>query len=150
MKYAFLHTIRWSSWSIVFSAKTVNWTSFTLRFYQLCGDFLQVILSLIAIKNSQRKSREGQGACVHQSSFCPGARGWLSPALWGTQVQSYLVELLLKVLKQLWRKCHLNISKWLDFRVFSHKDVKIVGTSDPYQLDNSLLGNPLTNERETR
>jgi hypothetical protein len=29
------------------------------------------ILSLIAIKNSQRESREGQGAHVHQSSFCP-------------------------------------------------------------------------------
>jgi hypothetical protein len=39
------------------------------------------ILSLIAIKNSQRESREGQGARVHQSSFCPGARGWPSPAL---------------------------------------------------------------------
>jgi hypothetical protein len=39
------------------------------------------ILSLIAIKNSQRDSREGQGARVHQSSFCPGARGCLSPAL---------------------------------------------------------------------
>jgi hypothetical protein len=39
------------------------------------------ILSLIAIKNSQRESREGQGARAHQSSFCPGARGWLSPAL---------------------------------------------------------------------
>jgi hypothetical protein len=39
------------------------------------------ILSLIAIKNSPRESREGQGARVHQSSFCPGARGWLSPAL---------------------------------------------------------------------
>ena len=30
------------------------------------------ILSLIAIKNSQRESREGQGARVHQSSFCSG------------------------------------------------------------------------------
>jgi hypothetical protein len=39
------------------------------------------ILSSIAIKNSQRESREEQGACVHQSSFFPGARGWLSPAL---------------------------------------------------------------------
>jgi hypothetical protein len=39
------------------------------------------ILSLIAIKNSQRESREEQGARVHQSSFCPGARGGLSPAL---------------------------------------------------------------------
>ena len=39
------------------------------------------ILSFIAVKNSQRESREGQGARVHQSSFCPRARGWLSPAL---------------------------------------------------------------------
>ena len=44
------------------------------------------ILSLIAIKNSQRESREGQGARAHQSSFCPGARGWLSPALISSKV----------------------------------------------------------------
>jgi hypothetical protein len=43
---------------------------------------------------------------------------------------------------------YIDISKWLDFRVFSDKDVKIAGTSDPYQLGNSLLGNPLTNEWE--
>jgi hypothetical protein len=45
-----------------------------------------VILSLIsiAIKNSQRESREGQGARVHQSSFCPGARvlGSRRPIAW--------------------------------------------------------------------
>jgi hypothetical protein len=39
------------------------------------------ILSLIAIKNSQQESREGQEARVHQLSFWPGARGWLSLAL---------------------------------------------------------------------
>ena len=27
-----------------------------------------------------------------------------------------------------------------------HNDVKIVGTSDPLSIDNSLLGNSLTNE----
>jgi hypothetical protein len=76
-----------NDFSIVFSAKTVSWTSFTLRFYQLCGDFLQVILLQFsrwlrfAIKNSQRESRERQRAPVHQSSFCPWARGWISPAL---------------------------------------------------------------------
>jgi hypothetical protein len=37
------------------------------------------ILSLIVIKNSQQESREGQGARVHQSSFCPGAP-WLALA----------------------------------------------------------------------
>jgi hypothetical protein len=41
---------------------------------------------------------------------------------------------------------YIDISKWLDFRVFSDKDVKIVGTLFPYQLGYSLLGNPLTNE----
>ena len=42
---------------------------------------------------------------------------------------------------------YIDIRKWLDFRVFSDKNVKIVGTSDPlYQLGNSLLGNPLINE----
>ena len=35
-------------------------------------------------------------------------------------------------------------------RLLAYKDVKIVGTSDPYQLGNVLLGNPLTNERETQ
>jgi hypothetical protein len=36
------------------------------------------------------------------------------------------------------------------FGVFSDKDVKIVGTLDPlYQVGNSLLGTPLTNEWET-
>jgi hypothetical protein len=39
------------------------------------------ILSLIAIKNSQREIREGQGARADQSSFCPRGRGWLSPSL---------------------------------------------------------------------
>jgi hypothetical protein len=45
---------------------------------------------------------------------------------------------------------YIDISKWLDFRVFSDKDVEtwIVVTSDPYQSGNSLLGNPLTNEWE--
>jgi hypothetical protein len=68
-------------------------------------------------------------------------------------VQS-LVGPLLKVLKQLSRKCYIFTltsvnAKWLDFRVFSDKDVKIVGTSDPLSIGkyrNSLLGNPLTNE----
>jgi hypothetical protein len=96
MKYAYLYTIRWSllsivkhtkceinDFSIVFSAKTVSSTSFT--FLSVMRRFLVsnslAILSLIAIKNSQRESREGQGARAHQSSFCPAARGWLSLAL---------------------------------------------------------------------
>ena len=29
---------------------------------------------------------------------------------------------------------YIDISKWLDFRVFSDKDVKIVGTSDPLSI----------------
>jgi hypothetical protein len=29
---------------------------------------------------------------------------------------------------------HIDISKWLDFRVFSDKDVKIVGTSDSLSI----------------
>jgi hypothetical protein len=43
-----------------------------------------------------------------------------------------MVRPLLKVLKQL-RKGYLyiDISKLLEFRVFSDKDVQIVGTSDP-------------------
>jgi hypothetical protein len=28
----------------------------------------------------------------------------------------------------------MDISKWLDFRIFSDKDVKIVGTSDPLSI----------------
>jgi hypothetical protein len=38
----------------------------------------------------------------------------------------------------------------IDFRVFSDNDVKIVGTSEPYQLGNSLLGNPITDEWEAQ
>ena len=39
----------------------------------------------------------------------------------------------IKVLKELRSKCYryIDISKWLDFRVFSDKDVKIVDISDP-------------------
>jgi hypothetical protein len=89
MKYAyFVKRTRCEidDFSIVFSAKTVSWTSFTLRFYLLCGDFLQVIhwqfSRWLRLKiASRRVDREGQGARVHQSSFGPGARGWLSPAL---------------------------------------------------------------------
>ena len=100
----FLHTIRWSSssivkrtkceindFSIVFSAKTVSWKQLTktvsvhIAFLSVMRRFLAsnslAILMLIAIKNSQRESREGQGGRVHQSSFCPGACGWLSLAL---------------------------------------------------------------------
>ena len=29
---------------------------------------------------------------------------------------------------------YIDISKWLDFRVFSDKDVKIVSTSDPLSI----------------
>jgi hypothetical protein len=45
----------------------------------------------------------------------------------------------------------IDISEWLDFRVFSDKDVKIIGISDriPYQLGTACcVGNPLTNEWE--
>jgi hypothetical protein len=39
-------------------------------------------------------------------------------------------------LKKLEEKSYLyiDISKWLDFRVFSVKEVKIVGTSDPISI----------------
>ena len=49
----------------------------------------------------------------------------------------FLVRLLLEVLKYLKKKCYLyiDISKWLDIRVFSDKDVKIVGSSDPVWMD---------------
>jgi hypothetical protein len=70
---------------------------------------------------------------------------------WETRVQS-LIGPLLKVLKQLRRKSYLyiDISKWLDFRVFSDKDVKIVAGSVPYQFGKSLLGNRLTTKSKTR
>jgi hypothetical protein len=32
---------------------------------------------------------------------------------------------------------YIDISKWLDFRVFPDKDVKIVGTSDPLSISHS-------------
>ena len=97
MKYAYLHTIRWLSWSIakrtkseindfsiVFSTKTVSWTTFTLRFHQLCGNFLQVIRRQFS-RWLRQKLVEGElrgtPVRVHQSSFCAGGRGWLSAAL---------------------------------------------------------------------
>jgi hypothetical protein len=49
-------------------------------------------------------------------------------ATWETRVQS-LIGPLLKVLKYLRTNCYLyiDINKWLDFRVLSDKDVKIIG-----------------------
>jgi hypothetical protein len=102
MKYAYLHTIRSSSssivkrtkcdindFSVVSSAKTVSWTSFTLRFYQLCGDFLQVIRwqfsRWLRLKIASGRVERNRGPVfTNRRSFCPRASGWLSPALlWG-------------------------------------------------------------------
>jgi hypothetical protein len=74
------------------------------------------ILLLIAIKNSQRESREGQGGRVHQSSFCPGACGWLSPALkgtshWDCSVYRYTENIGIK-----------SISVYR-YRIFNHTDI---------------------------
>jgi hypothetical protein len=96
-----MHTIRWSSssivkhtkceinnFAIVFSAKTVSWTSFTLRFYQLCGDFLQVIRwqfsRWLRLKiASGRIERDSCGPVFTNRHFVPGPvvgsrRPWLS------------------------------------------------------------------------
>ena len=60
-----------------------------------------------------------------------------SASSWENRVQS-LVGPLLKVLKELRRKSYLyiDISKCLDFRVFSDKDV---GTSDPISMDICII-----------
>ena len=40
----------------------------------------------------------------------------------------------LKIIEEKELYLFIDISNWLDFRVLSDKDVKIVGTSDPLQL----------------
>jgi hypothetical protein len=88
MKYAyFVKRTRCeiNDFSIVFSAKTVSWTSFTLRFYQLCGDFLQVIhwqfSRWLRLKIASRRVERDRGPGFTNRHFVPGPRGWLSPAL---------------------------------------------------------------------
>jgi hypothetical protein len=89
MKYAYLYTIRWSllsivkhtkceinDFSIVFSAKTISWTSFTLHFYQLCGDFLQVIRwqfsHWLRLKIASGRVERDRGPVLTNHHFVPG------------------------------------------------------------------------------
>jgi hypothetical protein len=91
MKYAYLYPIyiRWSllsivkhtkceinDFSIVFSAKIVSWTSFTLRFYQLCGAFLQVIRwqfsRWLRLKIASGRVERDRGPVLTNHHFVPG------------------------------------------------------------------------------
>jgi hypothetical protein len=79
MKYAyFVKRTRCEidDFSIVFSAKTVSWTSFTLRFYQVCGDFLQIIhwqfSRWLRLKIASRRVKRDRGPGFTNHHFGPG------------------------------------------------------------------------------
>jgi hypothetical protein len=135
MKYVYLHAIRWSSssivkrtkceindFSIVFSAKTVSWTSFTLRFYQLFGDFLQVIRwqfsRWLQLKIANGRVERDRLPVFANRHFVPGPvvgsrRPWARQPFFTTISHSWLLfwynrllQIILKPLR-IWKKSRM-------------------------------------------
>jgi hypothetical protein len=71
---------------------------------------------------------------------------------WETRIQSLVgppETQGLKITEEKVLYLYIDINKWLDFRVFSDKDVKSSVPRIPYQLGKSLLaGNPLSSGSE--
>jgi hypothetical protein len=69
---------------------------------------------------------------IYQFLWCRGVclSSWETPGsiLGRTSTQG------LKIIEKRKSYLYIDISKWLDFRVFWNKDVQIVGTSDPLSI----------------
>jgi hypothetical protein len=70
---------------------------------------------------------------VNQTSSCGVVVRHACLSSWEIRVQSLVGPRGLKIIEEKELLC-IEISKWLDFRVFSDKDVKIVGISDPLTI----------------